>query len=123
MMLVGLPPHGFGLGLDACHSTENGYGTIQYAQAPLDFCGEVNVPGRVNDIDTASPPLTSSSSGCDGDTALPFLRHVIHGGGTVMDFAHAVHSAGVEQDTFGNGGLAGIDVGHNSDISDFVKGI
>ena len=36
--------------------------------------------------------------------------------GPVVDLAHAVDAAGVEQDALGQGGLAGIDVGHDADV-------
>ncbi|GLS22311.1 hypothetical protein GCM10007874_53290 [Labrys miyagiensis] len=35
-----------------------------------------------------------------------------------MHFADPVQPAGIEQDAFGKGGLAGIDMGHDADIAD-----
>ena len=112
-----MPPDRLGLGLDARHGAEHGHRAIQHAQAALHFRSEVNVARRVYDVDAVVFPLTRRSGGSDGYTALPFLLHVIHGSRTVMNLAHAVHPAGVVQDTFGDGGLAGINVGHNPDVA------
>ena len=38
-------------------------------------------------------------------------------GGTLVGFANLVVDARVEQDTLGSGGLTGIDMGHDADVS------
>ena len=57
----------------------------------------------------------------DGNSPLLLLLHPIHGGRTIMDFAHLVGDTGVVEDSLGGRSLAGIDMGHNSDISNFFK--
>ena len=119
IVAIGLTPDGLGLGLHTRDSTEYRHRAIKDAKAPLHFGGEVYVAGRINDVDTMSVPLTRRGGRGDGNTALPLLLHEVHGSGTVVDFAHAVRAAGVVQDTFSDGGLAGIDMGHDSDVTDF----
>ena len=66
-------------------------------------------------------PEAGGSSGLDGDTTFLLLRHEVHGGGAVVGLADLVVLTGVEQNTLGSGGLAGIDVGHDADIADVVE--
>src|SRR5207248_236099 len=55
--------------------------------------------------------------GGDGDPALLFLDHPVHGGGPLMDFPDLIVDAGIIEDALGGRGLAGIDVGHDADIA------
>jgi hypothetical protein len=50
-VLVGLAPHGFGLRLNAGHAVEAGDRAVEHAQRTLDFDGEVDVAGGVDDVD------------------------------------------------------------------------
>ncbi len=50
-VLIGLPPHGFRLRLDARHRVEHGHGAVQNAQAALYFRCEIDVPGGIDDVD------------------------------------------------------------------------
>ncbi len=50
-VLVGLAPDGLGLGLDAGDGVEHGDRAVEHAQRALDFDGEVDVTGRVDDVD------------------------------------------------------------------------
>ncbi len=49
--MVGLPPNRFALGLDSLDGAENHQRPVEHAQAPLDFGREIDVPGRVDDVD------------------------------------------------------------------------
>ena len=53
----------------------------------------------------------------DGHAALLLLDHPVHGSSTVVDLADLVGLAGVVEDALGSGGLTGIDVGHDADVS------
>ena len=66
-------------------------------------------------------PLAGRGGRGDGDTALLLLLHPVHGGGAFMDFADLVGPAGVIEDALGRGGLTGIDVRHDADISHFLE--
>ena len=49
-ILVALAPHGLGLGLDALVRVENADRTVEHTQRTLDFNGEVDVAGGVDDV-------------------------------------------------------------------------
>ena len=66
-------------------------------------------------------PLAGRGRRGDGDTALLLLLHPVHGGGAFVDFADLVSSAGVVEDALGRGGFTGINVGHDADVSHFLK--
>ena len=117
LVLVGLTPHGLGLRLDAGDRVEHGDSAVEDAQRPLDFDGEVDVAGGVDDVDAVVVPDARRGCGGDGDAALLLLRHVVHGRGAVVDLADLVALAGVVEDALGRGGLARVDVGHDADIA------
>ena len=120
-VLIGLAPDRFGLGLDTGHGAEHRHSAVKHAQAALYLGGEVHVTGRVDNVDPVVVPLARRRRSGDGDAAFLLLLHVIHGRSAVMDLAHAVQSAGIVQDTLRHGGLAGINVGHDPDVSDFIQ--
>jgi len=74
------------------------------------------MPGRIDNIDAMIMPLTGGSSRCDGDTALAFLLHPIHGGVAIMDLSHPVHTPRVVEDTLGRRRLARVDMGSDADV-------
>jgi hypothetical protein len=126
---VGLPPDGFGLRLDATHRAEDRAGTIQHPQRAFHFNGEIDVARSVDDVDAMlvelaghATPEAGRGGGGDGDPPFLFLHHPIHGGGTVVDLAQLVGDARVEQDALGHGGLAGIDVGHDAEVTIALDG-
>ena len=55
VVLVGLPPDGFALGLDPFAGAEDDHGAVEHAQAALDLGGEVDVARRVDQVDRARP--------------------------------------------------------------------
>jgi hypothetical protein len=63
------------------------------------------------------PTHTGGRSRLDRDAALGLLLHEVGGCFTVVDFAGLVDLAGELQDALGRGGLAGIHVGEDADIS------
>ena len=56
VVLVGLAPHRLGLRLDAGDRVEHGDGAVEHAQRPLDLDREVDVAGRVDDVDAVVVP-------------------------------------------------------------------
>ena len=80
---------------------------------------EVDVARSVDDVDLAVLPLGVGGGGGDGDAALALPLHVVHGGRAVVDFADLVDAAGVEEDAFGRGRLARVDVRGDADVADF----
>ena len=57
VVLVGLAPHRLGLRLDAGDRVEHRDRAVEHAQRALDLDGEVDVAGRVDDVDPAVAPL------------------------------------------------------------------
>ena len=122
--MVRLAPDGLGLGLHAALGAHDGHGAVQHAQGALHLHGEVHVARGVDDVDPGlgelvlgALPVAGGGGGGDGDAALLLLGHPVHGGGAVMGLTDLVVHAGVEQDALGGGGLTGVDVGHDTDIS------
>jgi hypothetical protein len=120
-VLVGLAPHGLGLRLDAGYAVENGDGSVENAQGPLDLDGEVDVAGCVDDVDGVVVPLTGGGSRRDGDAPLLLLSHPVHGGGALVDLADLVVLARVVEDPLRRRGLARVDVGHDPDVAGSVE--
>ena len=55
VVLVGLPPDGFALGLDALAGAEHDDAAVEHAQAALDLGREIDVPRRVDQVDRRRP--------------------------------------------------------------------
>src|SRR5882762_4811903 len=94
---------------------------FEHAQRPLDLDGEVDVAGRVDDVDPVVLPPARGGGRGDGDAALLLLDHPVHDGGALVDLAHLVGAAGVVEDALGRRGLSGVDVGHDPDVPDAVE--
>ena len=114
---VGLAPDRLGLGLDTGHAVEDDDRAVEHAQAPLDFDGEVHVPGRIDDVDAMIAPVAGGGRGRDGDAALLLLGHPVHRGRALMHLADLVDLLGVEEDALGDRGLAGVDMGNDADVA------
>ena len=67
-------------------------------------------------------PETGGGGGRDGDAALLFLDHPVHGGSAVVHLADLVRDAGVIEHALGDRGLAGVDVRHDADVAHAVDG-
>ncbi|MNS70698.1 hypothetical protein D3C72_1040450 [compost metagenome] len=129
LVLVGLAPDGFRLGLHAADRVVHHDGAVQHAHRALDFNGEVHVAGGVDDVDAvlgqrvvhALPEAGHGSRG-DRDATLLFLLHPVGRCRAIVHFAELVGHARVEQDTFGGGGLAGVDVRGDTDVAVALDG-
>jgi len=80
------------LRLYAVYRAKQRNGTIENTQATLHFDREIDVPRRVDDIDTVLGkgtihPLPEAGGGSrrDRDAALLFLLHPVHDGSAVVD--------------------------------------
>src|SRR5262245_1496782 len=117
LVAIRLPPHGLGLGLDTGDAVEHGDRAVEYAQVALDLDGEVDVAGRVDQVDLGVFPVNSRRGRRDRDAALLLLLHPVHRGGALVDFTDLVVDTGVEQDALGRRRLTGVDVRHDADVS------
>ena len=117
LVLVGLTPDGLGLRLYAGDRVEQRHSTIEHAQRTLHLDGEVDVTGRVDDVDAVVGPLARGRSRRDRDTALLLLLHPVHRRGAFVHLAELVGLSGVVEDALGRRRLARINVGHDPDVS------
>src|ERR1019366_10023331 len=95
----------------------------EHAWRALDLDREVDVTGRVNDVDAVPVPVTGGRGRGDGDAALLLLDHPVHRGGSLVHLTDLVVLARVEQDALGRGGLARVDVGHDANVANSVEGV
>jgi hypothetical protein len=63
-------------------------------------------------------PGAGGGGGVDRDAALLLLGSKSMVGGAFVHLAHLVDLAGVIEDALGHGGLAGVDVGGDPDVTD-----
>ena len=124
MVVIGLTPHGLGLGLYTALGAHDGHGAVQHAQRALHLHGEVHVTWGVDDVDPGlgelvlgALPVAGGGGGGDGDAAFLLLGHPVHGSGALVGLADLIVDASVEQDPLGGGGLACVNVGHDADVS------
>ena len=122
VVLVGLAPDGLRLGLDAGDRVEQRDRAVEHAQRALDLDREVDVAGRVDDVDAVVLPLRGGGGGGDRDAALLLLLHPVHHGGALVDLADLVGAPGVVEDALGRRRLAGVDVRHDPDVAGVFEG-
>ena len=118
-----LPIDGERLRLYAADGAKHEDRAVEHAEAAFHFDGEIDVAGRVDEIDRGIAPGDGGGRAGDGDPALLFEVHVVHrraaAGAAVMDFLHAVNPPGIVQDPLAQRGLAGVDVRRNADVAKF----
>mmetsp|Transcript_11152 Transcript_11152/g.14697 ORF Transcript_11152/g.14697 Transcript_11152/m.14697 type:complete len:536 (-) Transcript_11152:66-1673(-) len=132
LVAVSLTPHGFGLGFNTGVGVQNTDCTVENRQRTLNFDGEVNVAGGVDDVQTVlrsvsgltifgAFPESGGRSRGDGDAAFLLLLHPVHGGCTIVHLTDVVGFTSVIQDTLGTGGFTCIDVRHNTEVTVMVE--
>ncbi len=117
MVFVGLMPDSLRLRLHASLGAQHRHTAVQNAKRAFHFHGEVHVARGVDDIDSMTIPRAGGSGGGNGDTSLLLLLHPVHGGGAIMGLTDLVVDACIIQDSFGGGGLTGIDMRHDADVT------
>ena len=74
LVLVGLPPDRFALGLDPFAGAEHDHAAVEHAQAALDLGREIDVAGRVDQVDRRTSFQGNVHAGrVDRDAALLLL--------------------------------------------------
>ena len=114
---VGVTPVGLGLGLHTAGATEYAHTTVEHFERAIHFDGEVDVSGRVDNVQAVAVPLAGGGGGLDGNTALAFLVHEVGGGFTLVNLSGFVDLPGQLQNAFRGRCLAGINVGENANVS------
>ena len=115
-----LSPDCFCLRFYTCFGVKNCDGTIEYAQGSFNFSCEVYVAWCINDVDLAVFPVTCCRSGSDCNTTFLFLRHPVHLRSAIVSFTDLVDLTCVIQNTLCCRCLTGIDMSHDSDITNLV---
>jgi hypothetical protein len=105
------------LRLDPRDGVEDGDRAVQDAQRALDLGREVDVAGRVDDVDPMALPLARGGGRGDRDPPLLLLLHPVHDGSALVDLTHLVGAARVVEDALGRRRLTGVDVRHDSDVA------
>ncbi|MNT25684.1 hypothetical protein D3C72_1612150 [compost metagenome] len=127
-MATRLVPDRLGLRLYTVDRGEHRDRAVEYTQRALHFDGEVDVPGGIDQrqavvLAAARRPMRLHGRRTDGDAALALDRREIGGGRAVMDFADTADLAGLPQQSFGERGLAGVDVGDDAQVAPVGKGM
>src|SRR6185436_3687742 len=101
------------LRLYAADGAQYEHRAVEDTKRTLDFNGEIDVTGGIDDVDGLVVPADGGGRRGDGDAAFFLQLHVVHGGGDVaaLDLTHFVDTATVEQNPLGQGGLARVDMG------------
>ena len=115
-VFIRLPPYFFRLRLYAMNGVKHRDGAVKHAERALDLGREIDVAGRINNIDANIAPGAGGRSGRNRDAALLLLLHPVHCGRAFVDLSDAVRSARIEQDALRRSGLTGIDVRHDADV-------
>ena len=109
LVLVALAPDRLGLRLDALVEVEHDDGAVEHAQRTLDLDGEVDVAGRVDDVEALVVPERGGRGRRNGDAALLLLLHPIHRRGAFVHLADLVALAGVIEDPLGRRRFPGVE--------------
>lgn len=110
------PPEHHGLRLDALDRRDHQDGGVQHGKAALHLGDEVGMAGGVDQVDLGLSTDEGRDIGADGDAAAAFQLHRVGPGGAEIDPAETVDGAGLEQQPFGQAGLAGVNVGENPQV-------
>ena len=116
VVFFGLAPDGLGLRLHALVAVEDADGAVKHPERALDFDREIDMAGRVDDVEALAVPICRGRGGSDRDASLLLLLHPIHCGGAVMDFAHLMRFAGVIENPLRRRRFARIDMGHDAEV-------
>jgi len=91
--------------------------SVKYTKGTFDLKGKIDVTRGVDNVDTVVVPSTGGSGRGNGNTTFFFLFHPVHGGSSLMDLTDFVGLSSVVKDTFGCGGLSGINVSHDTNVT------
>ena len=123
LVLVTLTPDRLGLRLYTLVGIENAYGAVEHAQRTLHLNSEVDVPRRIDDIETLFFPESGRRGRRDGNAALLLLLHPIHRRGAFVDLADLVAFSRVIEDPLSRRRLSGIDVRHDAEVAVVLDGV
>ena len=106
---------GQGLGLDALGSVDDEHHTLARRQAAADLVAEVDVAGRVDEVQRVALPVDAHVLGLDGDAALALQIHRVE---VLRPHVTGINSVGELQYAVAERALAVIDVGNDREVAD-----
>ena len=110
---------GQGLRFDPLRRVDQEDGALARGQAPGDLVGEVDVTGRVDQVQLVLPAVVDVGQpdglGLDGDPPLPFEVHAVE---VLLAHLPRGHRVGQLQHPIGQRGLAVVDVGDDAEVAD-----
>ena len=104
------------LGLDALDRGDDQDRAVEHAEDALDLRDEVGVARRVDEVDREVADQERGDRGPDRDAAFALEVERVGLGGAGVDAADVIDGAGGEEESLGEGGLTGVDVGEDSEI-------
>jgi hypothetical protein len=118
------------LALDTLARVEHQDRAVEHTESTLDLDREVDVTGRIDDVDVVgrelllrSIPHAVGRGGLDRDALLALQIHRVHLGADAVFAAHLVNlvnATRVEQDPLGERRLAGVDVCRDADVANAI---
>ena len=120
LVAISLSPNGFALSLNTFHCTEDDKCSVEDAKAAFYFGGEIDMAGRVDNVNCHIIPFAGNGRRVDGDAALRFFRVEVCLSRTVIDIAHSMRRAGVVKNAFGGCGLPRVDMRDDPNVSNCV---
>ena len=126
VVFVHLAPNRFGLRLNAGDRAENGDRAVENAERALDFRREVDVSGRVDDVQAMRNlgersvrrrPPAGNRRGRNRDSALLFLLHPVRRRGAFVNFAGFVNDACIEKNALGRRRFPRVNVRGDAEVS------
>lgn len=118
---IGPPPYRLALRFDPGDTVEDRDRTVEHPQRALHLVGEVDVAGGVDEVDPVTVPGAAHGRGEDGDPTVALLGVEVGDGRPLVHLAPLVGGAGDVEDPFGDGGLAGVDMGEDAQVADVVQ--
>ena len=105
-----------GLWLDAFDGRDDQHRAVEDAEDALDLRDEVGMAGRVDEIDGEVAQEERGDRRSDGDAAFALEVERVGLGRAGVDAADVVDRAGGEEESLGESGLTGVDVGEDAEV-------
>ena len=120
-VFFGLTPDLLALGFDSFHSAENNDRAVAHPYGAFDLGGKIYMPGSIDQVyeifRTVMCPLEACGGGGYSYTPAALFVKIIHYGIAGIDIAYPVSAARVIEETLGDCGFSGIDMGYDADIA------
>src|SRR5947209_17099465 len=120
---VALLPRGLGPDRHMRRRSGDDDRSLARPNAARDLAGEVEEPGRVEDVDLEAVVLGERDAEVDRDLTLVLLRLGVRGGGRLVGRAHARDGSGGEEHGFGEHRLAVVRVAEQDHVADLVGSV